>query len=253
VIHAVPPGTYRLDVIQDRGNIMTTAIVTKDDTEVVEGTNLNGIELTVDEVPERPPLVRGKVVNADGTPAVLAIVRSIFMRDRGVQDVTADLDGGFVLADLTGQSVCTLYVSDPTRENAATTTFEPQAPPDPLLLKLQPTAKLTGQVVDEDNKPVKLATVSLTQVTQTGKATRHSAIAYDYTDEQGNFTIKGFVLPPDQQGFQIEARPIPSGGRRSFPLQGHPIGDIEPGQTQTGFNFRVRESGDRIEAVPERE
>jgi hypothetical protein len=60
------------------------------------------------------------------------------------------------------------------------------------------------------------------------------------TDEEGKYTLKGFIVSDETLDIRIEARPDnPSAFRGGFGSIGHRISTLKPGETETGLNFRI--------------
>jgi len=171
------------------------------------GQTIEAIEFRV----TRGIVVHGQVVDPDGKPVARARIKPVVIFSHQLPDVVSDPEGRFTLS---GQEPVDglefeIEVRHPERGLGARVTVPiPENPKTPATMKitLQPTASVSGRVLDEEDEPIAGATVHLYSPSRgTGPSGFASPVGNPITVEaDGSFTLDG-LLPDAPYYFYASA------------------------------------------------
>jgi protocatechuate 3,4-dioxygenase beta subunit len=225
-LNAIPPGSYELRVTVRPSGSPDLPVASRP-VQIVAGQEVSG--LTIDAPlltaaaagrgargPQNAAGVWIKVVNPDGTPVPLAVLRT--GSGGGVQ--FTDVNGEFHVERATTSfrlAMASNYAGTLAGLAQLDRTVEPVAP---TVITLGPAARISGRVYDADGKPIAGANVQL----NFGSPNLGSA----WTDADGKYTFTGLVGLQPGERYSV----------RASQMSGHTITELQPGQELTGVSFR---------------
>lgn len=219
------PGTHHLDVLVDdytwpgRGD-QGRATVSLEPEETAEG-----IELVV----QRPASVSGRVVaNGEGVEGVT--VSLSYLEAPGIEGTSLDPfvveeaattgdDGRFTLTDISPGRLEVVADDGEGYAESEPIELQPGEESREVLVDLQPTGVLEGQVVDEGGEPLDAELTMIPAYTDD--------VSHQFQLTEGDFRIEqleegGYALEVDAEGFRterLEAVSVPSGSTTSVQVQ----------------------------------
>jgi hypothetical protein len=245
-ISKMRPGQYELTV---RRPLIGTPLLNQTIT-VPDGKDLTDITLTI--APDLAKLaidkrfeVRGNARYADGTPAANAKIELLADRAPDPYRVPiwrttyASPDGSFVLTAVPTGYNWTVWARDPSGTRGAAEVLGGDAElKKPISLVLQNGTEFSGTVRDANGKGLSNYSVGVFAIVSSSTGGSGWPLISTLTDQQGRYTLKGFVAPPGSGKYSLEAQPMPA---RRTAGQGFQNLDVRPQVKHDGLDFEVKD------------
>jgi len=247
-ISRMKPGEYELTV---RRRPILTSLLNQTIT-VPDGKDLTDITVTI--APDLARLavderfeVHGNARYADGTAAANAKIE--LLADRAPDPYRVPVwrttyaapDGSFVLRLVPTGYNWTVWAHDPSGTRGAAEVLGGDAElKKPVSLILQNGTEFSGTVRDANGKGLPNYGVGIFAIVPSSTGGSGWPLISTLTDQQGGYTLKGFVAPPGSGKYSLEAQPMPSTSR-TISSPGFQNLDVRPQVKHDGLDFEVKD------------